>query len=167
VEEQYRGDLGTAFARISHLEHELALFRSDPAYERVEVAQENLERATTLRQRLQRFLPKALIVSFVCMGAFALTDPTLPAALRFLASAVTVLGATAGLLSLAGLLVLLAQGPRPSRIRELERNVRLAKADMGARRRARVRVEDPFEIEARAELEEEFPSEEQRRLRPL
>lgn len=155
--QQYRGDLSAAFARIAFLEQELALFRSDPSYERVDVAEEELERAKERRGRLQRILPKTLILSFVCLGAFAFTDSDW-AVLRLLALGVTILGAASGLVCLAGLLVLLAQGPRPARIRELERNVRLAKGDIGARR-ARVRVEDRFELEARAELDEELPSE--------
>jgi hypothetical protein len=133
----YRSELAAALLRIETLEDELALFRADPAYERVDIAEEALARARARRRRWQKLLPRVCIASFVAMGAFALTDPSLPGIVHVLAYGLCGLGVATALVSIVAMLVLAAQGERPKRFVELERHVRIAKGDVGNR----VRVE--------------------------
>ena len=139
--ENYRGDLEASILRIDQLEHELALFRADPSYERVDVANERLRRARERRERLQRGLPLLLIGSFALTGAFALTDPSLAPFLRTLGSVLSSLGAGSVVVTIIALLAISAQGARPKKIIELERQVRLAKGDVGTSRRLRIESE--------------------------
>jgi hypothetical protein len=138
--EHYRGDLTAALHHVEQLEAELAAFRADPAYERVEVAEEALARARGRARHLRRLLPRVLIASFVLTGAFALTDPAVAAPVRIVGYALAVLGASSTVVTIVALLMLSAQGLRPKRLLELERAVRLAKADVGMRHEARLRV---------------------------
>lgn len=136
--ESYRSELTAALVRIEQLEDELALFRTDPAHERVDIAEERLARARVRRVRLGRLLPRVCIASFVAMGAFALTDPALPVFVHVIAYGTCVLGAATAMITMAWLLVLAAQGSRPKGLLELERQLRIAKGDVGKR----VRVEE-------------------------
>jgi hypothetical protein len=129
--ESYRSELTAALLRIEQLEDEIALFRADPAYERVDIAEERLAKARARRRKLQKILPRVCIGSFVAMGAFALTDPTLPGFVQVLAYAICVLGAMTAMITIVGMLVLAAQGDRPKKHLELERHVRIAKGDVG------------------------------------
>lgn len=129
--EHYRNNLTAALVRIEQLEHELLLFRSDPAHERVDIAEEQLARAWRRRVRARKLLPRVLIGSFVAMGAFALTDPSLPVALRVLGLGLCGLGAVSTVMTIIALLVV--QRPRTAKLEELERRVRIAKGDVGAR----------------------------------
>jgi hypothetical protein len=133
----YRSELAAALLRIETLEDELARFRADPAYERVDIAEEALTRARARRARWQKLLPRVCIASFVAMGAFALTDPSLPGIVHVLAYGICGLGMATALVTIVWMLVLAAQGERPKRFVELERQVRIAKGDVGKR----VRVE--------------------------
>jgi hypothetical protein len=140
--EHYRGDLTAALLRVERLEAELAAFRADPTYERVDAAEEDLARARARSRRARRILPRALVASFVLTGAFALTNPALAPAVQLLGYALAILGASSAVVVLVALLVLTAQGSRPRQLRALERALRLAKADVGMRREARLRVAD-------------------------
>lgn len=139
--ESYRSELTAALLRIEQLEDELALFRADPGYERVDIAEERLARARARRRRWQKILPRVCIASFVAMGAFALTAPSLPAFVNALAYVICALGVASAAATMLGMLVLAAQGPRPKSLLELERHVRIAKGDVG--RRVRVGVARP------------------------
>lgn len=136
--ENYRGDIEAAFLRIEQLEDELALFRADPSYERVDVANERLRRARERLRRLQRTLPLVLIASFAMTGAFALTDPSLAPFVRTVGAVLASFGAGSVLVTIVALLALSAQGARPKKLIELERQVRIAKGDVGSARRMRV-----------------------------
>jgi hypothetical protein len=140
--EHYREALTAALLRIEQLEHEIALFRADPSHERVELAEERLEQARGRRRRAQKLLPRALVASLVLTGAFALTDPSLVPMLRGLGYALSAVGALSAMTTILGVIVMAAQGPRPVKFVDLERRVRIAKADVGARREARVRIGD-------------------------
>jgi hypothetical protein len=137
--EHYRGELTAALLRLEQLESELITFRADPAYERVEIAEAELARARANVRRAHHLLPRVLVASFVLAGAFALTDPALESKVRLLGYALAILGASSAVLTIVALLVLSAQGSRPRRLLELERALRLAKADVGMRREARLR----------------------------
>lgn len=131
----YRDDLSAALLKIERLEEELALFHGDPSYERVEVAEEALARARARRRWLQKILPRVCIAAFVAMGAFALTHPALPEVVHLFAYAIVAAGLATAVVTIVWMLVYAAQGDRPKRILELERNVRLAKGDAGRRLR--------------------------------
>lgn len=131
--EGYRSELAAALVRIAQLEGELDLFRTDPAYERVDIAHEELARARERRRRLQKVLPRICIGSFVAMGAFALTDPSLPAFVHWMAYVICMTGLAIAAASIAWMLLLAAQGARPKAIVELERRLRIAKGDVGKR----------------------------------
>jgi site-specific DNA recombinase len=136
--ESYRNELTAALLRIEQMEDELALFRADPAYERVEAAGERLARARARRRRVQKILPRVCIASFVAMGAFALTDPSLPVSVHVMAYVSCAAGGATAVLTIVWMLVLAAQGARPKSVLELERNVRIAKGDVGKRLRSEV-----------------------------
>ena len=139
--ESYRADLSAAYSRIEQLEDELALFRSDPSFERVEAASSRLEGAREVRRRLQRVLPLAIIASFTLMGAFALTDPSLPPIVRMLGQVLAAAGAVSAITNIVALLAMTAQGSRPKKLVELERQLRIAKGDVGDARRLRIEHE--------------------------
>lgn len=136
--ENYREDLSAAFLRIEQLEDELALFRTDPSIERVRIADERLTRARERRRRTLRALPLVVIASFTMMGAFALTDPTMPPIVRMVGHVLAAAGAASAMTNIVVLLALSAQGARPTVLVELERQVRIAKGDVGAARRLRI-----------------------------
>lgn len=136
--ESYRSELTAALLRIEQLEDEIALFRVDPSYERVDIAEERLARARAQRARLQKLLPRICISSFVAMGAFALTDPSLPSFVHGIAYAICALGSASAVVTILWMLVLAAQGARPKSLLELERHVRIAKGDIGKRVRVEV-----------------------------
>jgi len=131
--EGYRSELAAALVRIEQLEQELDLFRTDPAFERVDIAQEELSRARERRRRLQKILPRVCIASFVAMGTFALAEASLPPFVTFMAYAICALGIASAATTMVWMLVLAAQGERPKRLAELERRVRIAKGDVGKR----------------------------------
>lgn len=136
--ETYRDELTATLLRIAQMEDELALFRADPAYERVDVAEERLARARARRRRVQTILPHVCIASFVAMGAFALTDPALPVSVHVVAYLLCAAGGATAAVTIVWMLVLAAQGARPKSLRDLERNVRIAKGDVGKRLRSTV-----------------------------
>ena len=129
----YRDEIAAARLRIEQLEHELAVFRADPAYERVEIAEERLGRARSLRERAQQVLPRLIVGSVALIATFALTHPDLPELVRGVAYVLFAVGVVAACVTTTALLVVNAQGRRPKRIVELERQLRIAKADVGAR----------------------------------
>lgn len=135
--ENYREDLSAAFLRIEQLEDELALFRTDPSIERVRIANERLTRARERRRRTLRALPLVVIASFTMMGAFALTDPTMPPIVRMVGQVLAAAGAASAMINIVVLLALSAQVARPTMLVELERQVGIAKGDVGAARRLR------------------------------
>lgn len=145
----YRSELGSALARIAQLEAELATFRVDPSYERVALAEEALAHARARRRSLQRMLPRLCIAGFVAMGAFALTDPSLPVFVHGVAYALCAVGGFVATTTILAMLVLSAQGERPKAVVDLERRVRLAKGDVGKR----VRIDARAVERARAESE--------------
>lgn len=161
--ESYRNELTAALLRIERLQDELAIFRADPAYERVDIAEEELERVKEARARWQKLLPRICIGSFAAMAAYALTQLSLPDVVEGLAYFVSAAGSAIAVVTMLWMLVLAAQGSRPKRVRELERRVRIAKGDVGKRVRvasAETRmpsplpeelVEEPHEPRARAQ----------------
>lgn len=137
--EGYRSELAAALVRIEQLEQELDIFRTDPAYERVDIAQEELTRARERRRRLQKVLPRVCIGSFVAMSTFALTETAVPVFVQLLAYAVCVIGVASAVVTMVWMLALAAEGARPKRLAELERQVRIAKGDVGKRVRVEAR----------------------------
>jgi hypothetical protein len=125
----YRDELAAVYVRLDKLEAELELYRRDPAYERVVVAEERLDDAIERREQLRKYSPVALIAGFVLLSGFALTA----VGLEWVGYAVSGLGLLTLLVSFGTLAILGAQGAKPRRIVELERKVRLAKGEVGAR----------------------------------
>lgn len=132
--EHYRDDLAAARRRIEQLEDELALFRADPGYERVDIAEERLAQLRERRARLHRLLPRICVASFAAMGSFALTNPALPGFVQTLGYVLCALGVVLALVTMAWIVLLAAQGARPRKVLELERQVRIAKGDVGRMR---------------------------------
>lgn len=127
-QEQYRGDLAAAHVRIGQLEEELATFRADPAIERVDIAEERLAAAKARFAKVQKLLPRAVIGSFVLIAAFAITGTDLPEIVQTIAYVIFALGVMAAIGTSIALLRL-----RFSNLPELERQVRIAKGDVGTR----------------------------------
>lgn len=132
--EHYRSELTAALIRIEQLEGELTVYRADPAYELVEQAEERLELLRHRRERARRLLPQVLIGSFAMMGFFALTDPSLPVPLRVVGLILSLLGIASTGVSM--LMLVLVQRVRTPKMEALERQVRIAKGDVGTRQLA-------------------------------
>lgn len=121
----YREDLTAARIRIEQLEDELALYRADPSFERVDIAEERRAEARTRRALVQKLLPRAAIASFVLMGGLALAQADAPDWLRWIGYSLFAIGLLAAPVTIALLL------RRPRDLTDLERNVRIAKGDVG------------------------------------
>ena len=129
--EHYRGELAAALLRIEQLSGRIALYEADPAHERVIVAEARLLRAHEQRRRAHWLWPRLLMASFAAMGAYAFTDPSLPHAVRILAYGVAVLGAASTVLMIGVALLLARETPWRKMLESLERDVRIARGDVG------------------------------------
>lgn len=162
--DSYRDDLAAARLRIEQLEDELALFRADPAYERVDIAEERLAQMRARRARLHRLLPRICVGSFAAMGAFALTNPALPGFVQTLGYVLCALGGVLAVTTMAWIVLLAMQGARPRRVLELERQVRIAKGDVGRVRVSGAGVSAGVGAGVNAGVLDDAPVREERRL---
>lgn len=145
-DDAYRGQLGAALARIEVLEGELAAIRTDPAYERVVVAEERLRAERERLAKAPRVSAFILLGSIVMMGCAGLASVSND---RWLGAAALLLGVMGigGVLGAFLAIVRLAlQGTRPAHVLELERQARMARGDAGMRLEGRrVRIADSLE----------------------
>ena len=88
------------------------------------------------------------------MGAFAFTGATLPGFVEAMVYAICALGLATAVTTIAGMLVMAAQGERPKRFIELERNVRIAKGDAG--KRVRIELKERRAERPREPAEDDF-----------